>query len=79
MATTESTSVTPEQTNEPERSWKSGSRLRIPALAAVGVPLTALVLLVAAWAIDASVGGRQVMRNVSVMGRDVGGLSDDDL
>jgi vancomycin resistance protein YoaR len=54
-------------------------RLRLTALAAVGVPLLLLLLVVAAWAVDLAVGGRQVARNVEVAGRDVGGLDEDAL
>jgi vancomycin resistance protein YoaR len=49
------------------------------ALTAAGVPVALILLLVAAWAIDVSTGSTQVRRNVSVAGRNVGGLSEDDL
>lgn len=52
---------------------------RTVALYVGALPLVLLLLLIAGWAIDSSVGGRQVGRNVSIAGRDVGGLSEDDL
>ncbi|MPY96045.1 MAG: hypothetical protein GEV08_24195, partial [Acidimicrobiia bacterium] len=51
-------------------------RLRLTALAAVGVPVALILLVVVAWAVDLAVGGRQVARNVEVAGRDVGGLDE---
>jgi vancomycin resistance protein YoaR len=50
------------------------SRLPRWAWVAVGVPLGILVLLVSAWAIDAIVQSGQVQRNVTLSGRDVGGM-----
>ena len=45
-------------------------------LAAVAVPIVALVLLVAGWAVDTVALSGQVMRNVEVAGRSVGGLGE---
>ncbi|HEX6418312.1 MAG TPA: VanW family protein [Acidimicrobiales bacterium] len=45
-------------------------------LAAAGVPLLALALLVVGWAIDTAALSGQVMRNVEVAGRSVGGLGE---
>ncbi len=55
----------------------AGSRAteRWPLLLAA-VPILALVLLVGAWAIDTAALSGQVMRNVHVAGRDVGGLGE---
>ncbi len=54
------------------------NRLRLTALATVGVPAALLLLLVLAWAVD-SFGGAKVPRNVTVAGRDVGGLDETQL
>jgi vancomycin resistance protein YoaR len=48
---------------------------RWPLLVAA-VPVLALVLLIGAWAIDTAALSGQVMRNVQVAGRDVGGLGE---
>jgi len=48
---------------------------RWPLLAAA-VPVLAIVLLVGAWAIDTAALSGQVMRNVEVAGREVGGLGE---
>jgi vancomycin resistance protein YoaR len=48
---------------------------RWPLLVAA-VPLLVLVLLIGAWAIDTAALSGQVMRNVQVAGRDVGGLGE---
>ena len=45
-------------------------------LAAAAVPVVALVLLVAGWAVDTVALSGQVMRNVEVAGRSVGGLGE---
>ncbi len=54
-------------------------RWQRPVAIAVAVPVAFLLLTTVAWAIDASTGGTTVRRNVAVAGRDVGGLSQDDL
>ena len=51
------------------------STQRLPLLLAA-VPVLALVLLIGAWAIDTAALSGQVMRNVQVAGRDVGGLGE---
>ncbi|MFN0089866.1 MAG: VanW family protein [Acidimicrobiales bacterium] len=50
------------------------SRLRVPALIAGGVTLVSLLAVVAAWAIGTGGKSGRVMPNVSVAGRDVGGV-----
>jgi vancomycin resistance protein YoaR len=55
------------------RSW------RTLAIAAGATPVALLLAAIAGWAIDASVGGREVGRNVTIVGRDVGGLTEDEL
>jgi vancomycin resistance protein YoaR len=52
-----------------------GWRSRWPLLLAA-VPLAALVLLIGGWAVDTAALSGQVMRNVEVAGRSVGGLSE---
>lgn len=42
-------------------------------------PLVAVLMLVAAWAIDTGAAGGQVLRNVELAGDDVGGMGTDDL
>ncbi len=49
------------------------TRTRVLLLVA-GVPLVLLVLVVSAWAVDTQRGGDQVVRNVELAGRAVGGL-----
>ncbi|MDY7101709.1 MAG: peptidoglycan binding domain-containing protein, partial [Actinomycetota bacterium] len=55
------------------------NRLRTTALVAGGVPLIIVALIVAAWAIDTSASGGEVLRNVSLAERDIGGLGRADL
>ncbi len=43
-------------------------------LLVLGVPMVLLILLVAAWAVDTQRGGDQVVRNVELSGRAIGGL-----
>ena len=45
-------------------------------LAAAAVPVVALVLLIGGWAVDTAALSGQVMRNVEVAGREVGGLGE---
>jgi vancomycin resistance protein YoaR len=52
-----------------------GWRSRWPLLLAA-VPVVALVLLIGGWAVDTAALSGQVMRNVEVAGRSVGGLSE---
>jgi vancomycin resistance protein YoaR len=54
-------------------------RIGRPGLIALGCALGALVLLIAAWAIDTGVHSGAVMRNVALDGVGVGGLSRSDL
>lgn len=42
-------------------------------------PVVALLLMVAAWAIDTGAAGGEVLRNVELAGMDVGGMGSDDL
>jgi hypothetical protein len=49
------------------------------ALVAGGVPLLVVALIVAVWAIDTSASGGEVLRNVSLADRDIGGMSQADL
>ncbi|HKY65900.1 MAG TPA: VanW family protein, partial [Acidimicrobiales bacterium] len=52
-----------------------GRTIRWPVIAAA-VPLVALLLLIGGWAIDTAALSGQVMRNVEVAGRQVGGLGE---
>ncbi len=53
----------------------TGERLRSPLLLAA-IPLLVVVLLVVGWAVDTAALSGQVMRNVEVAGREVGGLGE---
>lgn len=48
-------------------------------LIAVGSPLLVIILLFTAWAVDDTVADRQVPRNVTLAGRDIGKLPEDQL
>ncbi|HET6775726.1 MAG TPA: VanW family protein [Acidimicrobiales bacterium] len=69
----------PEATDERGRHFSSGEpggwRSRWPLLLAA-VPVVALVLLIGGWAVDTAALSGQVMRNVEVAGRSVGGLGE---
>ena len=47
--------------------------------AAALTPVVAVLLIVAAWAIDTGAAGGEVLRNVSIAGRDLGGMDTTDL
>lgn len=63
--------------------WRPRRRLRrglaLVALLLIGLPLLLAGLAVAAWAVDTSLGGGEVPRNVELVGLDVGSLPEDEL
>jgi vancomycin resistance protein YoaR len=69
--------TTSESTDDGGRHFSSGSDGRdwLP-LGLAAVPLVALVLLIGGWAVDTVALSGQVMRNVEVAGRSVGGLGE---
>jgi vancomycin resistance protein YoaR len=58
---------------------RSGRGVGVAVLLLVGLPLLLVVLGVAAWAVDTSLGGGGVPRNVELVGHDVGGMPEDEL
>ena len=54
-------------------------RPRTRLVLGIGIPLLAIVVLLAAWAIDSSKANGKVPRNVQLAGRDVGTFPEDDL
>src|SRR3546814_17673774 len=57
---------------------RMGRRRQLIWAAAIA-PVAALLVVIAAWAIDTGMSGGEVVRNVRLAGRDVGGLAASDL
>jgi vancomycin resistance protein YoaR len=65
--------------HEPRHLRSGRSRALRIALAIVLAPVTLLVVVTIAWAIDTSTRGGEVVRNIELAGRPVGGLAEEEL